>query len=63
MKYKIEFDKTKCSGCGACTVCDNWEIGDDGFANPKKTKLEIVDCNKEVADNCPSGAIKIVEIK
>ena len=48
--YKIEFKKEECMGCGACTTCDNWEIGDNGLAFPKETKLEEIGCNQNVAD-------------
>ena len=59
--YKIEFEKEKCAGCGACTICDNWELGDDGIAVPKETTLTEVGCNQEAADACPLGIIKIKE--
>ncbi len=61
MSYKIEFDKTKCRGCGACTFCDNWKFGDDMKAYPVKTELEELGCNQEAADICPVGIIHIHE--
>jgi len=63
MKYKIEFNKEKCLGCGACTQCSNWELGRDDKANPKKTQLSDIGCNREAEDICPVNAIKIIEIK
>ena len=60
MAYKIEFDKEKCIGCGACTQCDNWEIGDDRKAYPIKTELKEIGCNQDAADMCPVEAIKII---
>lgn len=41
-------------------VCsDNWEIGQDGKANPKKIEIDELACNKIAEENCPVGAIKI----
>lgn len=63
MSYKIEFDKEECIGCGACTACDNWELGDDNKAHPIKTELDEVGDNQDAADNCPIELIKIIKIK
>ena len=63
MKYKIEFYKEKCMGCGACTICENWELDEEGKAKPKQLELEELGCNQEVAESCPAKAIKIVNIK
>lgn len=63
MAYKIKFEKEKCRGCGACTQCDNWEMGDNGKAYPIKTELDKIGCNQEAADICPENIIKFVEIK
>ncbi|MBT5022626.1 ferredoxin [Candidatus Woesearchaeota archaeon] len=61
-KVKIEHNKDMCIGCGACAAaCDNWEMGDDGKAHPKKTELDEVGCNQEAADNCPVSCITVVE--
>jgi len=61
--FKIIHNREKCAGCGACvSVCDNWEIGEDGKAKPKKTEVEEVGCNKEAADVCPVQCIKIEEV-
>jgi ferredoxin len=61
MAYKIEFDREKCRGCGACTQCDNWEMDNKGKAYPIKTELKELDCNGDAADICPVRAIKIVK--
>ena len=63
MKYKIEFDKEQCLGCGACTMCDNWKTSDDGKVEPIKTELNEIGCNKNAAEICPIEIIKIIEIK
>ena len=63
-KYKIVFDKPNCIGCSACTsVCDNWEMKDDGKSYPKKTDLDDNDFKKnlEAAQTCPVNVIHIVE--
>lgn len=62
-KFKINFDKEACIGCGACTsVCDNW-IMDGGKAKPKKTTITEKELkgNKEAEAICPVGAIKTGE--
>ena len=62
MPYKIEFDKEKCLGCGACTQCNNWKLGDDSKAHPKKTELDEIGCNKEAEEICPVDAIKVIKV-
>lgn len=60
-KFKINFDKEVCIGCGVCTsVCDNW-IMDKDKAKPKKTTIseKELKSNKEAEDICPVDAIKI----
>lgn len=61
-KYKIEVDKAKCIGCGACVaVCgENFELK-GGKSSPKKKEVQDLGCNQEAADNCPVGAIKITK--
>jgi ferredoxin len=59
-KFKIVQDHEACIGCGACaSVCDNWEMGDDGKSHPKKTEIDDKGCNDEAANVCPVGCIKI----
>lgn len=62
-KYKIEHDREKCIGCGACAgVCpDNWEMKDDGKSSPKKTEIseEEFECNNNAATGCPVNIIHI----
>ncbi len=60
--YKIEFLRDQCMGCGACTICDNWELVDDGKVTPKQTELSEVGCNEQAAQVCPAQIIKIVEL-
>ena len=61
-KHKIEIDKEKCIGCGACAAqCDNFEMDGDK-AKPKQTEVDDIGCNKDAADACPVEAIKITEI-
>jgi len=57
MTYKINIDKEKCIGCGACTAqCDNFEMkGDKAVA--KKKEVDEIGCNQEAADICPVEAI------
>jgi len=66
-KYKITQKREKCIGCGACqAVCpQNWVIGKDGKAKPKKTIISEKEykCNKEAAEACPIGIITIEELK
>jgi len=61
MKYKIKFDKKKCRGCGACTVCENWKLGSDGEVAPIKSEFDDIGCNQDAVDVCPIGIIEIVE--
>lgn len=61
MKYKIEFDRKNCQGCGACLVCENWKFNNDGKVSPIKTELDEIDCNKDVIELCPANVIKIIE--
>ena len=60
--FRIVQNKEKCIGCGACvSVCDNWEMDDDGKAKPKNTEIEKAGCNKEAAEMCPVQCIKVEE--
>jgi ferredoxin len=57
---KIEIDKEKCIGCGACaSACDNFELR-EGKAHAKKAEVDEIGCNQEAADACPVEAIKII---
>ena len=61
MTIKIEIDKEKCIGCGACVAtCDNFEL-EDGKAHAKQSEIEEIGCNQEGADVCPVEAIKITK--
>ena len=61
MAFKIEVDKEKCIGCGACAAtCDNFEM-EEGKAVAKQSKVEEIGCNQEGADVCPVDAIKIIK--
>lgn len=62
-KFKIEFDKEACIGCGTCVaLCpDNWTMAGDK-AKPKKIELNEIGCNKDAAESCPVNAIKIKKV-
>lgn len=61
-KYKIEVDKEKCIGCGACAAqCDNFEMDGDK-AKPKQKEVRDIGCNKDAADACPVEAISVKEM-
>jgi len=61
MKYKITVDQDACIGCGACTTCDNFEIGEDGKAKPVKEIVDDANCSRQGEEICPVQAIKITE--
>ncbi len=58
---KVEVNKDKCIGCGACTAIapEIFEFDDDGLA--KAIKNEINDDVKTAAEGCPTEAIKVEE--
>lgn len=58
---KVEVNKDKCIGCGACTAIapDVFEFDDDGLA--KAVKNEINDDVKTAAEGCPTEAITVEE--
>ena len=69
---KVIHDKEKCISCGMCvSICpEHWEMGSDGKVGLKgsekvgdnyEKEVENIGCNKEAAENCPVGAIKIKE--
>ena len=56
---KITVDKKKCIGCGNCaSVCKNFVL-ENGKARAVKPNVTKITCEKEAADECPVGAIKI----
>jgi len=59
--HKIVQDAGACIGCGACvSICpDNWKMGSDGKAHPKKTAVAEIGCNKDAADSCPVQCIHV----
>ena len=58
---KVEVDKNKCIGCGACTAIapDVFEFDDDGLV--KAVKQEVNDDVKTAAEGCPTEAITAEE--
>lgn len=62
-KFKIELDKKKCIGCGACTaVCpDYFDMDEDGKAKVKKQLISDIGCSKQAEDTCPVNAISVTE--
>lgn len=54
-----------CIGCGACAalVPDEFDFNDDGLAEAinEKVKDENKDIVKDAKENCPTGAITILE--
>lgn len=58
---KVEVDKNKCIGCGACTAIapDVFEFDDDGLA--KAVNNNINDDVKTAAEGCPTEAITVEE--
>ncbi len=60
-KVKVSIDKDACIACGTCVaICpDNWEMGSDGKAQPKKAEVEEAGCNQQAADSCPVSCIKV----
>lgn len=58
---KVEVDKNKCIGCGACTAIapDVFEFDDDGLA--KAVSNTVNDDVKTAAEGCPTEAITVEE--
>lgn len=59
---KVKINTDLCIGCGLCTsTCpDCFELGPDGksqYKNPAETACDL----KEVAADCPVGAIEVEE--
>jgi len=77
VKFKIIHFKKDCISCGACAAVnpDFWSLDNEGLAQLKGAKeiedhweLEIdsisdMASNKESAEVCPVGIIKIEELK
>ena len=65
-KYKVEVDREKCIGCGACAAqCpDNFEMesGDEFKARAKHPVVDELGCNQEAADICPVQAIIVKKL-
>ena len=61
MEKIISVDEETCVGCGACTTCDNFEMKDNGKAEPINNKADENPCNEEAVEICPVQAIKITE--
>ncbi len=63
MAVKIEIDREKCIGCGACAaVCpDCFEIATDGKSKAKKAECEDPGCCEEAAASCPVQCIKVTK--
>ena len=61
MSYTIKFKREECLGCGACTMCDNWQFDDDGKVTPQKTELEEIGCNEQASEVCPAQIIEIIK--
>jgi len=56
---KINIDKNKCIGCGACaSICSTTFEMKDGKANVKSQPKKIT-CEKQAADSCPVQAISV----
>ncbi|MEM2954935.1 MAG: ferredoxin [Candidatus Pacearchaeota archaeon] len=56
---KVNIDKKKCIGCGACVaICDSVFELKDGKANAKKPETDQ-ECAKEAASSCPVNAISV----
>jgi len=58
---KVEVDKEKCIGCGACVnLCSDVFELEEGKAKVKQQETDK-ECAKEAADSCPVQAISVEE--
>jgi ferredoxin len=57
---KVMIDDSLCTGCGLCASnCpDVFEMGDDGLAHSVSGECKSCDL-KEIAEQCPVGAITV----
>ena len=62
VKYKIEVDRNKCIGCGACVALCGEVFELKGGKAAAKKKESDKDCVKDAADNCPVQAIKLKKV-
>jgi ferredoxin len=63
MTYRIEIDRSLCSGFGACAELapDVFEVAPDGIASIR-ADTSVEPSVLEAADACPMGAIFVVEV-
>ena len=59
---KIQVDREKCIGCGACaaTCPKSFEMF-EGKAKERVGEVKNVTCEQDASENCPVGAIKIIK--
>ncbi len=62
MAYRIELDSIACIGCVACTRCDSIEMGQDMKAHAVQNIVLKIGCVRDVAEECPVGAISFSRI-
>lgn len=62
-RYRIEIDRTLCSGFGACSELAPhlFEIGPDGIAGLRAGESDDP-AAVLAADDCPMGAISVIEV-
>jgi ferredoxin len=58
---KVTVDKKLCIGCGLCAsmLPEVFEIEDDGKSSVKNENGAPIEKIKEIADMCPTRAIKV----
>ena len=63
MTYRIEIDRSLCSGFGACAELapDVFEVAGDGIASIRVGTSDDASV-LEAADACPMGAIFVVDV-